>query len=81
MLKLKQVFVPYIELIQDNNITNKFPSHFKEYNDMNPHLLSEHNHQSILDKIETREDINHKEYVDEENCYNGDSDDFDDDDN
>ena len=30
---------------------------------MNPYLLSEHNHQIILDKIEARENINHDEYV------------------
>ena len=52
MVKLKQVVMPYIELIQDNNTTNKFPSHLKGYADMNPHLLSEHDHKIILDKIE-----------------------------
>ena len=34
---------------------------------MNPNLLSEHNHQIILDKIEARENINHDEHVDDEN--------------
>ena len=48
--------------------------------DMNPHLLSEHNHQIILDKIEVRENINHDEYVEYENYYNVDSDDSSDDD-
>ena len=48
---------------------------------MNPHLLSEHSHQMILDKIEARESINHDEYVGDENYYNTDSDDSDDDDN
>ena len=48
---------------------------------MNPNLLSEHNHQIILYKIETREKINHEEYVEDENYYNVDSDDYDDDDN
>ena len=48
---------------------------------MNPHLLSEHNHQIILDKNEARENLNHDEYVEDENCYNVDSDDSDDDDN
>ena len=51
MVKLKQVVMPYNELIQDNNITNKLPSLFKEYADMNPHFLSEHDHQIILDKL------------------------------
>ena len=48
---------------------------------MNPHLLSEHGHQIILDKIEAREDINHDEYVEYENYYNIYIDDSDDDDN
>ena len=55
--------MPYIELIQDNNETNNLPSRFKGYADMNPHLLSEHDHQIILDKIEERENLNHDEYV------------------
>ena len=48
---------------------------------MNPHLLSEHDHQIILDKVEARENINHDEYAEDENYYNVDSDDSDDDDN
>ena len=48
---------------------------------MNPNLLSEHNHQITLDKIEARENINHDEYVEYENYYKGDSDDSDDDNN
>ena len=48
---------------------------------MNPHLLSEHYHQIILDKIESRENINHDEYVEDETYYNLDSDDCDDYDN
>ena len=48
---------------------------------MNPHLLSEHNHQIILDKFKARENINHDEYVEEKNYYNVDSDDSDDEDN
>ena len=81
MVKLKQVVMPYIEFIQENNTTNKLPSRFKGYADMNPHLLSEHDHQIILDKIEARENLNHDEYVEDENYYNIDSDDSDDDDN
>ena len=46
--------MPYIEFIQDNNKTNNLPSCFKEYADMNPNLLSEYNHQIILDKFEAR---------------------------
>ena len=63
MAKLKQFLMLYIKLIQDNNTTNKFPSRFKGYADMNPHLLSEHDHLIILDKIEARENFNHDEYV------------------
>ena len=63
MVKLKQAIRTYIELIQDNNTTNKLPSSFKGYADMNSHLLSEHDHQIILDKIEARESLNHDEYV------------------
>ena len=47
---------------------------------MNPHLLSEHDQQKILDKIEARENINHDEYLEDENYYNVDSDNSDDDD-
>ena len=54
MVKLKQVVMTYIGLIQDNNTTNNVPSHFKVYDDMNTHLLSEHDHQIILDQIEAR---------------------------
>ena len=73
--------MPYIEFIQDNNTENKLPSRFKGYANMNPHLLSEHDHQIILDKIEGRENLNHDEYVEDEKYYNVDSDDSDDDDN
>ena len=38
ILNLKQVAMTYIELIQDNNTTNKFPSRFKGYADMKPNL-------------------------------------------
>ena len=48
---------------------------------MNPNLLSEHYHQIILDTFEERENINHDEYVEDENYYNIDSDDSDDGDN
>ena len=41
---------------------------------MNPHLLYEHNHQIILDKIEAREKINHEEYEEDDKYYNVDSD-------
>ena len=41
---------------------------------MNPHLLSEYDHQIILDQIEGRKNINHDEYVEDENYYNVDSD-------
>ena len=47
---------------------------------MNPHLLSEQNHQIILDRIEARENLNRDKYVEDENYYNVDSDDSDDDD-
>ena len=51
MVKLKQVVMPLIELIQDNNTTNKLPLRYKGYADMNPCLLSVHNHQFILEKL------------------------------
>ena len=44
---------------------------------MNPHLLSEHDHKIILDKIEARENLNHDKQVEDENYYNVDSDDSD----
>ena len=47
---------------------------------MNPHLLSEHDHQIILGKFEARVNINHDEYVEDVNyynLYNDDSDDYD----
>ena len=42
-----------------------------------PCLLSEHDHQVILEKIEARENLNHDEYVEEEDYYNVDSDESD----
>ena len=74
MVKLKQVVMPLIELIQDNNTKNKFPLRCKGYADMKPCLLSVHDHQVILGKIEARENLNHDEYVEEEDYYNVDSD-------
>ena len=59
MVKLKQVVMPFIELIKYNNKTNMLPSHFKRYADMNPNLLSEQDHQIIWDKIKARENLNH----------------------
>ena len=53
----------YIELIQENNKTNKLPSRFKGYYDINPHLIYEHNHQITLDKIEARDNLNRDEYL------------------
>ena len=63
MVKLKQVVMPLIELIQENNTTNKLPLRYKGYADMNPFLLSVHNHQVILENVEARENLNHDEYV------------------
>ena len=40
IVKLKQVVMPNIELIPENNTTNESSSRFKLYYDMNPHLLS-----------------------------------------
>ena len=37
---------------------------------MNPHLLSEHDHQIILDKIEARYNLNHDEHLEDENYHN-----------
>ena len=73
--------MPPIELIQDNNTTNKLPLRYKGYADMNPSLLSVHYHQVILEKIKARENLNHDEYVEEEDYYNVDSDDSDIDEN
>ena len=81
MVKLKQVVVPFIELIQDNNTANKFPLRYKGYADLNLRLLSVHDHQFIQEKIEVRENLNHDEYVEEEDYYNVDSDEYDIDDN
>ena len=69
--------MPLIELIQENNTTNKLPLRYKGYADMNPCLLSVHDHQVILEKIEARENVNHDEYVEEEDHYNVDSDESD----
>ena len=67
MVKLNQVVMPFIELIQYNNTANKLQSSFKGYTDSTPHLLFEHNHQIILDKIKARENLNHDEYVEDVN--------------
>ena len=48
---------------------------------MNSSLLSVHDHQVILEKIVTRENLNHDEYVEEKDYYNFDSDESDIDDN
>ena len=48
---------------------------------MNPNLSYEHNHPIILDKIEARENLNHDDFVKDENYYNVDSDDSYDDEN
>ena len=77
MVKLKQVVMPLVEFIQENNTTNKLPLRYKGYADMNPCLLSVHNHQLILGKIEARENLIHDEYVEEEDYYNVDSDESD----
>ena len=63
-----------LQAIQENNTTNKFPLRYKGYADMNPCLLSVHDHQVILGIIEARENLNHDEYVEEEDHYNIDSD-------
>ena len=63
MVKLKQVVMPLIELIQESNTTNKLPLRYKGYTEMKSCLLSVHNHQVILEKIEARENTNHDEYV------------------
>ena len=76
MVNLKQVVMPFIELIQYNNTTNKLSSRLKGYADINLHLLSEQDHQTILDKIKAIENISHIEYYNNE-----DSDDSNDDDN
>ena len=55
MVKLKQVVMPLVELIQEKNTTNKLPLRYKGYADMDPFLLSVHDHQVILEKIEARE--------------------------
>ena len=81
MVKLKKVVTPLIELIQDNNTANKLPLRYKGYADMNPLLLSVHEHQVILERIEARENLNHDEYVEEEYYYNVDSNESDIDDN
>ena len=54
MFKLKQVVMPLIELIQEKNTKNNLPLQYKGYADMNTCLLSVHNHQVILEKIEAK---------------------------
>ena len=77
MVKLKQVVMPLIELIQEKNTAIKLPLRYKGYADMNPCLLSVHDHEVILEKIEARENLNHDEYVEEEDYCNVDSDESD----
>ena len=55
-------------------------NHINSYSN-DPCLLSEHDHQVILEKIEASENLNHDEYVEEEYYYNFDSDKSDIDDN
>ena len=77
MVKFKQVVMPLIELIQENNTTDKLSLRYKGYADMNPCLLSVRDHQVILEIIEAREKLNHDEYIEEEYYYNVDSDESD----
>ena len=49
MVKLKQVVMRCIALIQDNNTTTKFPSYFEGYADIKPN--TEHDVQIILDQF------------------------------
>ena len=58
--------MPLVELIQGKNTTNNLPLRYKEYAEMNPFLLSVHDHQVILEQIEARENLNYDEYVEEE---------------
>ena len=51
MVKLKQVFMPLIELIQENDTTNNLLLRYKGYAYMNPFLLSVHDHQVILENF------------------------------
>ena len=67
MVNFKKVVMSFIEFIQYKNTTNKLPSCFKAYNFTNYRLLSEHDHQIILNKIEAIEFLNHDEYVEDEN--------------
>ena len=71
------LIMPLVELIQEKNTTNQLPLCYEGYADMKPCLLSVHNHQVTLEKIEARENLNYDEYVEEENYYNIDSDDSD----
>ena len=65
------------QLIQEKNTTNKLPLRYKVHADMKPCWLYVHNHQVILEKIEARENLNHDEYVEEEDYYNVDNDESD----
>ena len=51
-------------------------NHINSYSN-DPCLLSEHDHQVILENYEARENLNHEEYVEEEDYYNVDSDESD----
>ena len=43
--------MPLIELIQENNTTHKLPLRYRGYTDINPCLLSVHDHQLILETL------------------------------
>ena len=60
MVKLKQVVMTLIELIQENNTKNKLSLSYKGYADMNPCLLSVHNHQVILGKLKREKTLTMK---------------------
>ena len=51
MVNSKQVVMPLIKLIQENNTKNKLPLRYEGYSDMNPRLFSVHDHQAILEKL------------------------------
>ena len=57
------------------------PLRYRGYAAVNPCLLSVHKYQVIFESFYARENLNHDEYVEEEDYYNVDSDEYDIDDN
>jgi hypothetical protein len=69
MVRLKQVLMPNLEMRNHHDPSVKLSRNLQHFADMNPHILYEQDHLHIMDKIEGRANLNHEEYVEDEDDY------------